>query len=154
MHLYLVQHAEALPKEEDPQRPLSNQGRADIRKVAAFLGIRGIHVSRILHSGKLRARQTAEALAELLHPSGDISPTDGLAPLDEPTVWAERLTELDENLMLVGHLPHLDKLAALLVTGNADQPVVMFKPGGVVCLERDDEDRWSLRWMVVPEILP
>ncbi len=55
--------------------------------------------------------------------------------------------------MLVGHLPHMGKLAALLVTGDADQALVTFKPGGVVCLARDDEGRWSLRWMVVPGIM-
>ncbi len=154
MTLYLVRHAQALSKYEDPQRPLSDQGRADIRKVAAFLGARGmVQVRRILHSGKLRARQTAEALAERLKATGSVSETDGLAPLDDPTVWAGCLADTDEDLMLVGHLPHMSKLAALLITGGADQPVVMFKPGGVVCLERDDEGRWSLRWMVVPELL-
>jgi len=153
MTLYLVRHAQPKAKEEDSQRPLSSQGRSDIQKVATFLGDRGIPVSRIIHSGKLRARQTAEALAERLKATGSVSETDGLAPLDDPTVWAGRLADTDEDLMLVGHLPHMSKLAALLITGGADQPVVMFKPGGVVCLERDDEGRWSLRWMVVPELL-
>ena len=154
MILYLARHAQAKPKEEDPQRSLSDKGLADIQKVAAFLGERGtVQVSRILHSGKLRARQTAEALAERLKATGSVSETDGLAPLDDPAVWASRLAELDEGLILVGHLPHLSRLAALLVTGNADQPVAAFKPGGVVCLERDDQGRWSLRWMVVPELL-
>ncbi len=154
MHLYLVQHAQAQPKEEDSQRPLSDQGRADIQKVASFLGDRGIPVSRIIHSGKLRARQTAGALAERLKATGSVSETDGLAPLDDPTVWAGRLADTDEDLMLVGHLPHMSKLAALLLTDNAEQPVIRFQMGGVVCLERDEENHWSLRWMVVPEILP
>lgn len=154
MILYLVQHARAQPKEDDPQRPLSGQGQADIGKVAAFLGERGtVQVSRILHSGKLRARQTAEALAERLKATGSVSETDGLAPLDDPTVWAGRLADTDEDLMLAGHLPHMSKLAALLLTDNAEQPVIRFQMGGVVCLERDEEDRWSLRWMVVPELL-
>jgi phosphohistidine phosphatase len=153
MHLYLVQHAEARPKDEDPQRPLSEKGRADIQKVAAFLaGHEAVKVSHILHSGKLRAGQTAEALAEHLHP-GSVTATDGLNPLDDPTVWADRLTETDEDLMLVGHLPHMSRLAARLITGDADQPVVQFRMGGVVCLGRDKEGWWSLRWMVVPEIL-
>jgi len=154
MTLYLVRHGQALPKYEDPQRPLSDQGQADIRKVATFLGERGtVQVSRILHSGKLRARQTAEALAERLKATGSVSETDGLAPLDDPTVWAGRLAKLDEDLILVGHLPHMGKLAALLLTDNAEQPVIRFQMGGVVCLERDEEDRWSLRWMVVPQLL-
>lgn len=154
MILYLVQHAQAKPREEDSQRPLSDQGRADIQKVAAFLSARGtVQISRILHSGKLRARQTAEVLSGHLNPTGGSSETDGLAPLDDPAVWAGRLAELDEDLILVGHLPHMGKLAALLITGGADQPVVTFKPGGVVCLERDNDGYWSLSWMVVPEIL-
>ena len=154
MTLYLVQHAQAKPKEEDSQRPLSDQGRADIGKVAAFLGERGtVQVRRIIHSGKLRARQTAEALAEHLKATGSVSENDGLAPLDDPAVWAGRLADTDEDLMLVGHLPHMSKLAALLLTDNAEQPVIRFQMGGVVCLERDEEDRWSLRWMVVPELL-
>ena len=154
MNLYLVRHGQPKAKEEDSQRPLSGLGRADIQKVAAFLGERGtVQVSRILHSGKLRARQTAEALAECLKATGSVSETNGLAPLDDPTVWAGRLAEFDEDLILVGHLPHMGKLAALLLTDNAEQPVIRFQMGGVVCLERDEEDRWSLRWMVVPELL-
>jgi len=154
MTLYLVQHAQAKPKEEDSQRPLSDKGRADIRKVATFLGKRGtVQVNRTLHSGKLRARQTAEALAERLKATGSVSETDGLAPLDDPAVWAGRLAKLDEDLILVGHLPHMGKLAALLLTDDAEQPVIRFQMGGVVCLERDEEDIWSLRWMVVPELL-
>ncbi len=153
MTIYLVQHAQAKPKEDDPQRPLSDQGLSDIRKVATFLGNRGIQVSRILHSGKLRARQTAETLSEHLHPSGGLSETDGLAPLDDPAVWAGRLADADEDLMLVGHLPHMSKLSALLLTDNAEQPVIRFQMGGVICLERDEEGRWSVAWLVVPEML-
>lgn len=153
MHLYLVQHAAALPKEEDPKRPLSEKGEGDIRKVAAFLTEhKAVKVSHILHSGKLRAEQTAEALAEHLHP-GSVTATDGLNPLDDPTVWVGHLAETDEDLMQVGHLPHMSRLAARLIMGDADQPVVQFRMGGVVCLGRDEGGRWSLRWMVVPEIL-
>jgi len=115
MHLYLVQHAEARPREEDPQRPMSKQGQADILKVAVFLAEReAVKASRILHSGKLRAEQTAEILAEYLHPDS-VSATDGLNPLDDPALWAGRLKETDEDLMLVGHLPHMSNLAALLL---------------------------------------
>ena len=153
MNLFLVQHAEAKSKEADPERLLSDQGRADIQKVAAFLGGSGLQVHRILHSGKLRARQTAETLAEHLAPSGSASETDGLAPLDDPSIWEQRLTEIDEDLVLVGHLPHLGKLAALLLTGDSERSVVAFQLGGVVSLGRDEAGHWSVRWMVVPEIL-
>lgn len=153
MHLYLVQHADARPKEEDPERPLSDKGQADIRKVAAFLSEHSaVRVGLILHSGKLRAQQTAETLAEHLHP-GSVTATDGLSPLDDPAIWAGRLAETDEDLMLVGHLPHMSKLAARLLIQNDERTVVQFQMGGVVCLRRDEVGAWSLRWMMVPELV-
>lgn len=161
MTLYLVQHAQARPREEDPRRPLSEKGLSDIRKVGAFLAEReAVKASRILHSGKLRAEQTAEILAEYLHPDS-VSATDGLNPLDDPALWAGRLKETDEDLMLVGHLPHMSKLAALLLIPPAaglaqdeDKPIVAFRNAGVVCLGRDEAGAWSLRWAVMPQILP
>jgi phosphohistidine phosphatase len=153
MHLYLVQHAEARPKAEDPQRPLSEKGLADIRKVAAFIKDKARPV-RILHSGKLRARQTAEILAASLQPAGGLHTAENLHPLDDPSPWAENLNTTDENLMLVGHLPYMSRLAARLLIGNPERTVVRFQMGGVVCLGREGAtDVWSLDWMVVPEIL-
>ena len=55
--------------------------------------------------------------------------------------------------MIVGHLPFLGRLAALLLTGNADKEVVAFQFGCVVCLNGDDEVRWKLEWMMVPKLL-
>lgn len=103
LRLYLVQHAEAKPQAEDPARPLSDKGRSGIRKVADFLKARELKVSKIFHRGKLRARQTAEALAEGIS-SGEIEQADGLAPLDDPCIWKDRLKEELEDVMLVGHL--------------------------------------------------
>ncbi|MFC1543029.1 phosphohistidine phosphatase SixA [Candidatus Neomarinimicrobiota bacterium] len=154
MHLYLARHGQALSKYEDPHRPLSNQGLVDIRKMAAFLARpKATEISWILHSGKLRAEQTTAILAEHLPPSGGVGVSDGLAPMDDPAVWSDRLAVQKENLMLVGHLPHLERLTALLLAGTADQSIVRFKAGGVVCLERNEGGDWSLRWMVAPEML-
>ena len=63
MKLYLAQHGEACPKEVDPERPLTDQGREDIERLTAFLGRAGIQVTRVIDSGKLRAAQTADLLA-------------------------------------------------------------------------------------------
>ena len=60
MKLYLVQHGEACAEDVDPERPLTAQGRADVERLAAFLQQAGIQVGRVIHSGKLRAEQTAE----------------------------------------------------------------------------------------------
>ena len=153
MNLYLIQHAEAVVKEQDPERPLSSKGLADIKKIAEFVA-KNCHLGaeHILHSGKLRARQTAEILATELNVPTPLE-TDGLAPLDAPTIWAERLMARTENVILVGHLPYMSKLASTLLCGVSETEVIYFQMGGMVALSRE-EKLWSLRWMIVPTILP
>ncbi len=156
MVLYLVQHAEARTEEEDPARPLSEKGLKDIRRVALHLSKLPLMISRILHSNKLRAKQTAEIMAEYMRPAR-VAESDGLAPLDDPSAWAERLkyltASITENIVLVGHLPHLGKLASLLLCGDPGRSVVSFKMGGVACLGRDERGDWSLQWMITPDLL-
>lgn len=154
MMLYLVQHAEALKEEENPDRPLSGKGREDIGKISSHLALVRPALSRILHSPKLRARQTAEVLAEGLAPSPVAEETDGLGPMDDPGTWEDRLKYLNENVLLVGHLPHLGRLASLLLCGNREAEAVSFRMAGVVCLERSEKGSWSLQWMITPELLP
>ena len=154
MNLYLIQHARAVSKEEDPDRPLSGQGRIDIDKVARFVARNGdILVRQINHSGKTRARQTAEILAQALDPTEGISDIPDLAPLDDPSVWVSYLADTTRNLMLVGHLPHLGRLAALLVCQDDSKQVVDFQMGGMVCLGRDDAGNWSFRWIITPDMV-
>jgi phosphohistidine phosphatase len=154
MYLYLVQHAHARPKEQDPDRSLSEEGRDAITRVATYASKKvTFHLTEIQHSGKLRAEQTAEVLATDILPTGGISVADGLSPLDDPAIWAERLKEYQEDTMLVGHLPHLQRLAALLLCGDSDKPVVAFSNAGIVCLERTDDGSWSLAWVITPDIV-
>ena len=155
MELYFVQHAEAKREEEDPARPLSEKGWKSLEKGSSFLIRLDVKVARILHSGKLRARQTAEKLGEVVDSLEVVKEIDGLKPLDNPNIWGDRLREEIGNIMLVGHLPHLSKLVGLLISGGPDQKVVDFKNGGVVCLVRDDEEggNWSVLWVIIPQIL-
>jgi len=154
MRLYLVQHAAAKSEEEDPERPLSGRGWEDIRRVARYLKEHvDIRVEEIKHSGKLRAEQTAQALAEELSPPKGIAKVEGLEPLADVELWAERLAKIDEETMLVGHLPHLSRLASRLILGDEEQKVVSFRMGGVVCLERDEEGNWSVGWTLIPELV-
>ncbi len=153
MNLYLVQHAEAKSKDEDPDRPLTDKGQADIQKVAGYVaGHASLHVGQILHSGKTRARQTAEVLANALKGSGKVSQDEDLGATDEPSIWANRLSDLSEDVMLVGHMPHLSKLAALLVCGDEEKQAVDFQNGGIVCLSQK-EDSWAVQWIVTPQIV-
>ncbi len=154
MFLFLVQHAEAKSKEEDPGRDLTEKGRQEMQRVADYLGKRNLAINQIFRSGKTRAATTANVLAGSLKPSRGSFETDGLAPLDDPAIWAGRLAPMTESLMLVGHLPHLARLAALLLCGDKEKSVIHFKMGGVLCLRRDQEGFWGVEWMVIPEMLP
>jgi phosphohistidine phosphatase len=107
----------------------------------------------IFHSSKLRAKQTAEVLSEHLNPAKGVSEVDGLAPLDDPAIWAQRLKDIPEDVILVGHLPHLDKLASLLLCGDKDKNIISYKMAGIVCLERTDTESYALQWMVTPEVV-
>ena len=153
MLIYLVQHADAKREEEDLSRPLSEKGLKDIEKVAFYVSKLNIKVHKIFHSSKLRAMQTAEVLSENLKPTRGISEVDGLTPLDDPQIWAERLKGIPDDVILVGHLPHLAKLSSFLLCGNVERNIVLFKMAGFVCLKRDDVAAWSVQWILTPEIV-
>jgi len=153
MFLYLVQHGDAKKEEEDPARPLSDKGIEDVKKVASFMFRLKITVEEVLHSSKLRARQTAEIIADSLNITKGVSETEGLAPLNEPILWAEKLKTKTHSLMLVGHLPHLGKLSSFLLSGDKEKSIIAFKMGCVVCIKRDDAETWTLQWMITPEIV-
>jgi phosphohistidine phosphatase len=153
MILYLVQHGEAKREEEDPTRPLSDKGVEDVKKIASFLSRLEVRVDEVLHSSKLRAKQTAEILAGSLGITKGVSEADGLAPLNDPGIWAERLKGKKESIMLVGHLPHLGKLSSFLLSGDQEKNIIAFKMGSAVCMKRDDAGAWTLQWMITPEIV-
>ncbi len=153
MRFYLVQHGDAVPKEVNPDRPLSEQGIKDVMRVASFLKKAGVRVSRILHSGKLRAEGTAELLATAIGPEVKVEAAPGLDPLYPPEGLAQKAAEWDEDTMVVGHLPFMAKLASRLLTGGKTQGAVGFTPGTVVCFERREAWEWILVWMVRPELL-
>jgi phosphohistidine phosphatase len=147
MRVFLVQHGEAKTEREDPDRPLSERGAREVSRVArAAREARVVTASRILHSGKTRARQTAETWYEAL--DVPITEVAGLAPGDDPAIWANRITRETGDVMLVGHLPHLARLAGLLLAGDPDRAVIAFRPGGLVGLDQV-EGGWSV-FLVMP----
>jgi phosphohistidine phosphatase len=152
MELYLVQHGEAKSKAEDPQRPLTDRGREEVQRVAAFAAGAGLEISQVRHSGKRRAEETASILAEHLSPAEGVLAMSGLAPMDDVRPIAQALPKETAPLMLVGHLPFMDRLAGLLVTGDPDCSVVRFRMGGIVCLEGVGDD-WAVKWAVTPKLV-
>ncbi len=154
MYLYLVRHGDAKRKDEDPLRALSEKGMYEITLIASHVTQLNFHVQRIFHSRKLRARQTAETLSEYLKPFKGLSEVDGLSPLDSPEIWAMRLLDMKDDTILVGHLPHLGRLASLLLCGKAEKNIIAFRTAGIACLHRDDTGIWSVEWMLTPEVVP
>jgi len=153
MKLYLVQHAKAASKEIDPQRPLTEEGLQDIKKVAEFIRPSNLCVDYLCHSGKKRAVQTAEVLAAVIKVNKTLTGRDGLAPNDDVVPLKDELLSGQQDIMIVGHLPFLSKLASLLLAGSESADTVTFKQGGIVCLSRCDENKWQIDWMVTPELL-
>lgn len=152
MKLYLVQHGDAVPKETDPERPLSDQGRQDVQSLAAVLKRAGIAVQRLLHSGKHRAEQTAHILAAAVLEQGAAQAVPGIAPGDDATVFAQTVNGWDRDTLVVGHLPFLARLVALLLCGDPGRELVCYRPGSVVCLERSASGGWCVNWMLRPEL--
>ena len=153
MRVYLVQHGEAKPAEVDPSRGLTGEGYAEVKQVADFLAGLRITVSLIQHSGKKRAEETAHLLATSIRWTAGPCHTTGLDPSDDPSVTANFLKVYADDVLIVGHLPHLERLTSLLLTGSPDRRPVKFANAGVVCMEKQQNGAWSLVWAVVPELL-
>jgi len=153
MKLYLVQHAEAASKDVDTERPLTEEGRRNIQKVAAFIKPLNLCVDYLWHSTKRRAIQTAEILAEAVKTNEAKIARDGLAPNDDVTALRDEPALGQQDIMIVGHLPFLGKLASLLLTGCESANTVAFKQGGIVCLISSEPNHWQIEWMVIPELL-
>jgi phosphohistidine phosphatase len=153
MRLYLVQHGEAQPEAVSAERELTLQGRLDVERLADFLGGHGVRAARIYHSGKTRARQTAEVLAARIAPATAPGVLEGINPNDPVAPLAEKARGWIEDTVLAGHLPFVGRMATLLVTGREEPAVVAFLPGSAVCVERDVAGRWAIVWMIRPELL-
>ncbi|MEW7986662.1 MAG: phosphohistidine phosphatase SixA [Candidatus Thiodiazotropha endolucinida] len=153
MKLYLVQHGEACNKEVDPDRPLTDQGREDIDRLATFLKQAGIRPDRVIHSGKLRAVQTAERLANAIAPGLALEANGGINPNDDPKAFDLHKEGGGKEIMAVGHLPFMAKLVSHLLVEDRDKPIIAYQPGSVVCLERVDDVSWRVNWMIRPELL-
>lgn len=148
MKIYLVQHGKQNPEELDPNEGLSDKGKSDAEKVAHFLARANIKPEKIFHSVKLRAKETAEILSNELGTKAEEK--EGLKPMDDVALWIEKL---EDGLMLVGHLPFLQKFSSLLITGNSEKPAVNFHQAGVVCMLKDEEKQWRIDFIITPEVL-
>ncbi len=150
MALFLVQHGLSLSKEIDPEKGLSEKGKEENQLIADVAKHYAIHVDRIIHSGKKRAEQTAVAFQKALSVEVGIEKMAGIEPLGDVKAFAEVL-DVEENLMVVGHLPFMEKLVSYLTTGSEEILVYRFQNSGIVCLDQED-DNWFIKWTLNPNI--
>lgn len=144
MAIYLARHGEA---EHDA---LTVQGRAEVTRIAEVAAGYQVPVQRIEHSLKHRARQTAEIMAAHLSPAGGTGERAGIAPLDDVAPVAAALDPASD-LLLVGHLPFMERLIGALIAGDAGLRVFKVQAGGLICLDRD-EAGWHIRWALMPRV--
>jgi len=133
MTIYLVHHAHALGPDVDAQRPLSQEGLAHADRLAADAHAAGVSPAAIWHSGKLRARQTAEAFLRRCNPFAAFKMVRGLRPEDSPAGLQAVLAAETTDLMIVSHMPLLPELAHMLCPTLWEFPL-----HGLVALERDE----------------
>lgn len=152
MALYLVQHGKSQPAEIDPERGLTEEGIREVERIAATAKEYGVPVSLVQHSGKKRAEQTALIFASVLNPGQGVEGRDGLNPMDDVVPIARQVNAAD-NVMIVGHLPFMERLSSYLITGSPDRPVFKFQNAGIVCLDHEPYvDTWVIRWALMPHI--
>jgi phosphohistidine phosphatase len=141
--LCLLHHANAVEAAVDPQRPLSDAGRRHAERIAERAQARELRPDVIWHSGKLRARQTAEPLWRRCNPLAEFSAARALQP-DDPPEWIRDTVDGDPRLIvLVGHMPHMARLYRLLT--EAAPSGMEFPLHGLVALSREDSG-WVEVW--------
>ena len=163
MPLFLIRHAHAVSEQENPQRPLSDRGRTQVRALATFFRHNGLFTpAYVWHSPLARARETAELLLIGLASEAALVETQGLQPEDDPQEMADRLNTIATaiNVAIVGHEPHLGALATLLIRGKPAMEIFDFKKGAVLALERTEIahkktglPRWRACWHITPELV-
>jgi phosphohistidine phosphatase len=143
MLLYLAHHGDAVSPAEDPQRPLSRLGRTQVDRLSSQAAERAVRPAAIWHSGKLRARQTAEAYWRACNPLAEFSAARWMQPGDPPRI-ADLLLGETRDILLAGHMPHLDRLLGHLL-GGPGSSTAGFPLNGLVVIEQV-ESGWEARW--------
>lgn len=151
MKVYLVRHGDAVAERVEVARPLSARGREEIERTARLAAQLRFQVVEIRHSGLLRARQTADILGAHIMPARGVRETTGLRPDDDPWIAAAECEAPGGPVMLVGHLPHLGRLAAALLTGGEGREVIRFGTGTIAGLVKTDNG-WLLTALIGPDV--
>jgi phosphohistidine phosphatase len=142
MRLSFLRHGIAADRgspahENDSARPLTAKGERRMRRIAEGMQALGLSYDLMLSSPYLRAKQTAEIVAQVLSAANDVLLVETLTPEGNPrqVIDALRTDHRDRaDVLLVGHEPYLSRLISTLLTGGPNLSVVM-KRGGLCALD-------------------
>lgn len=146
--IILARHGESTSTVDNPERPLAITGRQHAEQMASWLDGCGYCVEEILHSSKLRARQTAKIFGSRLglH-AAHVREMAGLKPHDDPAQAAEAIESDRRSILIVSHLPFLNRLASLLLVGDPNRLQFQFSDAGTLILARV-RDGWRIEAVV------
>lgn len=152
--LCLVRHGEAVGEAQNPARPLTGAGRVHAERTGSWLAAMGLPADEIRHSGKLRARETAEIMARNLGlPPDRVREHQGLGPNDAVEAAAAELIAEHRTFVVVGHLPFLGRLASYMLMGDPERVPLRLSESGIVLLGRNGGS-WKLIGLVAPDLMP
>ncbi len=150
IYVVLLRHGEAYPSSVNPERPLTEKGVVETKKVAKALKKLSVNFDTVYHSPKLRAKQTAEVVAEELQITNLVE-TEELLPEADPQNIKELIENKEGKAIFCGHLPHLARLFGLLYLGIDNDKVIDLRTSGGVGLKKGH--RWVLDFAIYPSLL-
>ena len=160
MNLYVLRHGLAVepgsPGYKDAERPLLPKGERKLWKIAEAMEAMELSFELILSSPYVRARQTAEIVAEAFNAGKKLEFSETLEPAGSVRRLIETVTHrrpLPKDVLLVGHEPYLSELISLLVSGETGLSVMM-KKGGLCKLSTpllQHRRCATLEWLLTPK---
>lgn len=156
MAVFLVQHGISASKDTDPEKGLTGRGKSDTERIAQVARGYGIKVAKVVHSGKKRAQQTAEIYHDALSVKAPLEAVSGINPMDDVRGFAQTINPASA-VMVVGHMPFMQRLVSCLTTGSDEIRVIQFQNSGIVCLDAseagpDGKLDWFIKWTLNPNI--
>ena len=154
MEIYLMQHGPNLSKDEDPEEPLSPDGKRQVSKAAKAIKRMGLKFDVIIASPKTRSQQTAALVAETVgFPVEGIMETQkikAMTPAEETIAYLAQFNEKD-SILIAGHLPSLAEVASALLTSGS-KATIQFERGGIgrIDVEKLPTHDGKLRWYLTP----
>ena len=149
-----MRHGEASSPQKDPERGLTDKGKLNVELVAQHLQSQGVLFSRILHSKKKRAIETAEIMGKIIAPHALLTQHNKITPNDDPHNIFSEINAWDEDTLITSHLPFIPDLMTLLTEKDAYMTAITFETATVICLEKENSYKWKLLWSTAPtEIL-